>query len=372
MSRYIHQKTDWPTFTWDNERLLPLIGKVRNLQGHLIGSMESVGFELRSEATFEAIALEIIKSSEIEGEILNAEEVRSSLARKLGIEHAGLIPSNRDVDGIVDLLVDAIQNHKSELTKERLFSWHASLFPTGRSGMYNIIVGNWRDDSTGPMQVISGAMGKESVHFEAPVSERIPNEIAHFLSWINTEDKLDAVLKAGIAHLWFVTIHPFEDGNGRITRALTDMLLTRSDGVSQRFYSMSAQIMLQRKEYYEILEEAQKESLEITEWLVWFLECLLNALKSSSVIVDKVMYKHHFWLKNGGKGLNDRQRKMLNKLLDDFVGKLTTKKWGKMMRCSHDTALRDIHGLINMGILRKEKEGGRSTNYELVKLKRAI
>lgn len=338
------------------------------MQGYLLGSMESVGIELRNEASLEAITLEVLKSSEIEGEILNSDQVRSSLARRLGMERAGLIPSTRDVDGVVDLLVDAIENHKEDLTVDRLLGWHSSLFPSGRSGMYKIIVGNWRDDSTGPMQVVSGAMGRELVHFEAPAAERIPNEMEQFLDWINREDRLDPVLKAGIAHLWFVTIHPFEDGNGRITRALTDMLLTRSDGVSQRYYSMSAQIRLQRKEYYEKLEETQKGDLEITDWLVWFLECLLNALKASSIIVEKVMYKHQFWLKHGGKVLNERQRKMLNKLLDDFVGKLTTKKWGKMMKCSHDTALRDIQGLMKLDILKKEKQGGRSTNYELVEL----
>lgn len=368
MRKYIHEKKDWPVFKWDNEQLIALIGQVRNLQGFIIGKMESVGFELRKEASLEAIALEIIKSSEIEGEILNSDQVSSSLARRLGMEKAGLVPSNRDVDGIVDLLLDAIQNYNSALTQERLFDWHYSLFPTGRSGMYKIIVGNWRDDSTGSMQVVSGGMGRETVHFEAPAADRIPQEMNLFLNWLNEAQNIDPVLKAGIAHLWFVTIHPFEDGNGRITRALTDLLLTRSDGVAQRFYSMSAQIRLERKAYYEILERTQKNSLDITEWLTWFLNCLQNALKSSSEIVDKVLYKHQFWLKYKNASLNERQRKMLNLLLDDFKGKLTTKKWGKMMKCSHDTALRDIQGLIKMGILKKEKEGGRSTNYELEEL----
>jgi Fic family protein len=365
MSSYIHQKKDWPNFTWEDEQLLSLLGQVRHLQGRLLGSMEAVGFELRSEATLEAITLEIIKTSEIEGEILDADQVRSSLARKLGMERAGLVPSNRDVDGVVDLLVDAINNYNQVLTEDRLFSWHASLFPTGRSGMYKIITGDWRDDSTGPMQVVSGAMGREKVHFEAPAASRLPEEIERFLDWLNQENEIDLVLKAGIAHLWFVTLHPFEDGNGRITRALTDMVLTKSDDVPQRFYSMSAQIRIQREEYYEILERTQKGGLDITDWLVWFLECLLNALKSSSLIVDQVMHKHQFWLKNADKALNSRQIKMLNKLLEDFVGKLTTKKWAKMMKCSHDTALRDIQGLIELNILKKEEAGGRSTNYEL-------
>lgn len=369
MGTYIHERKDWPNFRWDSQQLIPLIGKVRNLQGKLIGKMESVGFDLRSEANLETVTLEIVKSSEIEGEVLNAEQVRSSLARRLGMESAGLVPSNRDVDGIVDLLLDAIQNYKSQLTKERLFNWHFSLFPTGRSGMYKIIVGNWRDDSTGPMQVVSGAMGKERVHFQAPPAERIPDEINQFLAWANVEQEdLDPVLKAGIAHLWFVTIHPFEDGNGRITRAITDMLLTRSDGIPQRFYSMSAQIRNERKQYYEILEKTQGDDLDITPWLLWFLKCLHNALLSSAVILEKVMYKHRFWLKHADKSLNERQRKMLNRLLNDFKGKLTTKKWGKMTKSSHDTALRDIQGLIEMDILKKEKAGGRSTNYELVEI----
>jgi Fic family protein len=366
MSSYIHQKKDWPNFTWEDEQLLSLLGQVRHLQGRLLGSMEAVGFELRSEASLEAITIEIIKTSEIEGEILNADQVRSSLARKLGMERAGLVPSNRDVDGVVDLLVDAINNYDQVLTEDRLFSWHASLFPTGRSGMYKIIIGDWRDDSTGPMQVVSGAMGREKVHFEAPAAERLPEETQRFIDWLNNENELDLVLKAGIAHLWFVTLHPFEDGNGRITRALTDMLLTKSDDVPQRFYSMSAQIRIQREEYYAALEKTQKGGLDITDWLAWFLECLLNALKSSSLIVDQVMNKHQFWLEHSDKVLNHRQIKMLNKLLEDFIGKLTTKQWAKMMKCSHDTALRDIQSLIDLGILKKEKDGGRSTNYELV------
>ena len=366
MSQYIHLKKRWPEFTWDNEKLLPLIGIVRNLQGRLIGSMESVGFELRNEATLEAVTLEIIKSSEIEGEVLKSEEVRSSLARRLGLDRAGLVPSNENVDGMVDMLVDAIENHQSALTRERLFDWHMSLFPTGRSGMFKIIVGDWRDDSTGPMQVVSGAMGRERVHFEAPSAERIAKEMSVFLKWLNEENNIDPVLKAAVAHLWFVTIHPFEDGNGRITRALTDMILTKSDGITQRFYSMSAQIRLQRKEYYQVLENTQRGELDITEWLEWFLNCLMNALKASTQIVGKVMIKHRFWLKHREIALNDRQRVMLNKLLDGFTGKLTTKKWSKMMKCSHDTALRDINGLIELGMLNKMPSGGRSTSYEII------
>lgn len=369
MGRYIYERNNWPNFQWDSEELIPLIGKVRNLQGKLSGKMESVGFHLRTEANLETVAVEILTSSEIEGEVLNVEQVRSSLARKLGLERAGLVPSDREVDGIVDLMLDAVQNYSSPLTEERLFDWHFSLFPTGRSGMYKIKVGNWRDDSTGPMQVVSGAMGKESVHFQAPPAEQIPDEISQFLRWINEEQsELDSVLKAGIAHLWFVTIHPFEDGNGRLTRAITDMMLARSDGMPQRFYSMSAQIRIERKEYYEILEKTQKDDLNITPWLIWFLSCLYNALHSSASILQKVMVRHEFWLKHADKTLNDRQKKMLNHLLDDFKGKLTTKKWAKMAKTSHDTALRDIQALIEMEILKKEKQGGRSTNYELVEI----
>ena len=372
MARYIHQKKDWPNFKWDSERLIALLGAVRSTQGQLIGNMESIGFDLRDEASLETITLEIVKSSEIEGELLDVEQVRSSIARRLGMKRAGLVPSNRDVDGIVDLLLDAIQNYSSNLTYERLFDWHSSLFPTGRSGMYKIIVGDWRDDSTGPMQVVSGGMGREKVHFEAPAANKIPEEMDQFLTWINNNQEIDPVIKAGVAHLWFITIHPFEDGNGRIARAITDMLLTRSDGISQRFYSMSAQIRQVRKEYYEILERTQKNSLDITEWLSWFLLCLLDALLSSKEVFQKVLLRHQFWLKYDNLPLNGRQRKMLTRLLDDFIGKLTTKKWAKMMKCSHDTALRDIQGLINLGILEKEKSGGRSTNYELKYLKTEV
>ncbi|MEM1325465.1 MAG: Fic family protein [Bacteroidota bacterium] len=365
MATYIHQRPTWPQFQWDSDQLLFLFGEVRRLQGQLIGRMELVGFELKNEATLEAVTLEIIKSSEIEGEVLNVEQVRSSLARRLGMETGGLIPSNREVDDIVDLLVDAIEKHDLPLTEERLFDWYASLFPTGRSGMYKIIVGDWRDDATEPMQVVSGAMSREKVHFEAPEAKRLAAEMQQFLSWMNSEQQLDSMLKAAIAHLWFVTIHPFEDGNGRMARAITDMLLAKSDGITQRFYSMSAQIRLERKAYYDILEETQKGDLDITDWLIWFLNCLINALKASSTIIQKVMQKHQFWLKRSDKSLNIRQIKMLNKLLDDFFGKLTTTKWAKMTKCSHDTALRDIQKLIEMNILKKE-EGGRSTNYELV------
>jgi len=368
MKVYIYEKEGWPNFKWDIEKLLPLLGKVRNYQGRIVGKMESLGFELRDEAILDTLTLDVIKSSEIEGEILNAEQVRSSIARRLGMNIAGLIPSDRDVEGVVEMMLDATQNFKNQLTKERLFDWHSALFPTGRSGMYKIIVGNWRDDSTGPMQVVSGALGKEKIHFQAPEANILDREMSLFLEWFNNDNLEEPVIKAGVAHLWYVTLHPFEDGNGRIARAITDMLLTRSDGIPQRFYSMSAQIRTQRKEYYEILEKTQKGSIDITSWLEWFLSCLLNALNNSEVVLRKVIFKHNFWNKNSVKLQNERQRLILNKLLDGFDGNLTSSKWAKIAKCSQDTALRDIQDLMDKSILKKSDSGGRSTNYELSEL----
>lgn len=366
---YIHQKENWPNFEWNSNSLIELISEVRNLQGKIVGKMEALGFDLRNEAVLETLTLDVIKSAEIEGEILDIAQVRSSLARRLGMEIENSVYSERNVDGVVDMLIDATHNYKKDLTKERLFSWHYALFPMGRSGLFEITVGNWREDTTGPMQVVSGAMGKEKVHFEAPNSELVSNEMEKFLEWFNSNKKIEPVIKAGIAHLWFVTIHPFEDGNGRITRAITDMLLARSDGISQRYYSMSSQIRKERKSYYEILEKTQQGSLDITNWLNWFLNCLLNSLKSSETILTKVLYKHKFWNKYATEIQNERQKNMLNRLLDGFTGKLTTSKWAKINKCSQDTALRDIQFLIDKGILAKEKAGGRSTNYELIEIK---
>lgn len=364
---YIYQQKNWPNFNWDNEKLLPLLGKVRNLQGKLVGKMESLGFELRNEAVLETLTLDVIKTTEIEGELLNAEQVRSSIARKLGMTISGLIASDRNVDGIVDMMLNATQEYNIPLTQERLFDWHFSLFPTGRNGMYKIKVGNWRDDATGPMQVVSGALGKEKIHYQAPKSVDLINEMNVFLNWFNKgESHQDLVIKSGIAHFWFVTLHPFEDGNGRISRAIADMLLARSDGISQRFYSMSAQIRKERTGYYNILEKTQRGNLDLTEWLEWFLNCLLNALQASNLILAKIVYKHTFWMQNASKIQNERQKVVLNKLLDDFDGKLTTTKWAKITKCSADTALRDIQDLINKEILQKAADGGRSTNYELI------
>ncbi|MCH7613883.1 MAG: Fic family protein [Candidatus Marinimicrobia bacterium] len=368
MKMYIHQHDNWPNFTWDSEKLLPILGEVRSLQGKLVGSMESLGFELQNEANLETLTLDVTKSTEIEGEILNPEQVRSSIARRLGMDISGLIPSDRNVDGVVDMMIDATQNFDEPLTKQRLFDWHFALFPTGRSGMNKIIVGKWRDDSTGPMQVVSGAIGKEKVHYQAPEALQVEQEISEFLKWFSEKENIDLVIKAGIAHLWFVTIHPFEDGNGRIARAIADMFLARADGIAQRFYSMSSQIHQERKEYYNILEKTQKGDLDITQWLKWFLNCLMNALTSSDKVLGKVLYKHKFWIKNALKIQNDRQKIMMNKLLDGFDGKLTSSKWAKITKCSPDTALRDIQDLINKHILSKTESGGRSTSYKLVKI----
>jgi len=362
---YLYKNQNWPIFEWNSEKLLPLLAYVRNRQGKLIGKMGALGFELQNEANLEILTIEILKSTEIEGEFLDREQVRSSIARRLGLDISGLVYSERNVDGIVDLMLDATKKYDKELTKERLFSWHASLFPAGQSGMYKIITGNWRDDSTGPMQVVSGALGKEKVHYQAPPANQIENEMRIFFDWFNLEQNVDPVLKAAIAHLWFVTLHPFEDGNGRISRALSDMLLARSDEQSYRFYSMSTQIRKERNSYYDILEKTQKGSLDITNWLEWFLNSLLHSIESSEKLLEKVIYKHEFWLQNSKVSINDRQRKILNMLMDDFEGVLNTTKWAKIGKCSQDTALRDIQDLVEKRILAKSEQGGRSTNYEL-------
>ena len=363
---YIYQHTNWPTFTWNNDKIVNLLAEARNLQGKLVGKMESLGFDMRNEAALNTLTLDVLKSSEIEGEFLDSDQVRSSIARKLGMEIAGSIASDRDVDGVVEMMVDATQNCFEPLTVDRLHNWHAALFPTGRSGMYKITVADWRKDTNGPMQVVSGALGKEKVHFQAPDSALLESEISQFLEWFNADLEIDSVLKAAIAHLWLVTIHPFEDGNGRITRALTDMLLARADKSKQRFYSMSAQIRIERKQYYNILEKTQKGSLDITEWVMWFLTCLTKSLTATDKILAQILHKAHFWTTKAAVPLNERQRKILNKLLDGFDGKLTSSKWAKICKCSKDIAIRDINDLITKEILVKEAAGGRSTNYVLV------
>lgn len=367
MKVYIHEYKNWTDFTWDERKVLLKLAETRNLQGRLLGKMESLGFDLQDEAVLNTLTLEIVKSSEIEGEVLNLEQVRSSVAKRLGIELAGAIESERHIDGIVEMMLDATQRFQLPLSKERLFGWHSALFPTGWSNMYRIRVANWREDTTGPMQVVSGPMGKEKVHYQAPDSDRIEGEMDNFINWVETENEVDPVLKAAISHLWFVTIHPFEDGNGRITRAITEMLLARSDNSMKRFYSMSSQIRLERKQYYEKLEKTQKGNSEITDWIIWFLRCLDDAFESTSEILSKILYKADFWKLHSTTILNERQHKMLNRLLDGFTGKLTTSKWAKICKCSQDTALRDIQDLMRKDILQKEASGGRSTNYELKK-----
>jgi Fic family protein len=366
MSKYIHLSSEWPSFKWDDEKILLPLSMVRHKQGRLFGKLEALGFNLKNEATLETLTQDVIKSSEIEGESLPQDQVRSSVARKLGIEVAGAVSSNRNVEGTVEVMLDASQKFDHALSKERLVGWHAALFPTGRSGIHKIHVGSWRDDSTGPMQVVSGALGKERVHYEAPEASRLEDEMKKFIAWFNTRQNLDPVLKSAIAHLWFVTIHPFDDGNGRIARAIADMQLARADESKQRFYSMSSQIQKERNMYYDMLEKTQKGTLDITDWLVWFFDCLDRAINASTEMLSGVTHKAKFWEANGSVSLSDRQRLMVNKLMDGFEGKLTTSKWAKIAKCSPDTALRDIQDLIEKTVLVKEEGGGRSTSYKLL------
>lgn len=362
MPTYIYQYDSWPHFTWDEEAIQVILGKVRFLQGKLFGQMGTLGFSLKEETTLSTLTLDVLKSSEIEGEKLNYEQVRSSIARRLGIEYAGMVYSDRDVEGVVEMMLDATQNYQQPLDDERLFGWHAALFPTGRSGMHKIETACYR---TGEMQIVSGAMGREKVHFQAPPPSQVPDEMTDFLNWLNQDIKADLALKAAIAHFWFIIIHPFDDGNGRIARAISDMMLARSENSSQRFYSLSSQILAERKVYYQVLQKVQFSKGDITEWLSWFLNCMHRALVASEEVIQKVLYKTEFWDKHKDTMLNARQRLMLNKLLDGFEGKLKSSKWAKITKSSPDTALRDIKDLIEKGILRQEASGGRSTNYEL-------
>ncbi len=362
---YIHEDPNWPNFSWNSSKIANLLAEIRHRQGKMLGRMESLGFSIRAEATLDNLTLEVVKSSEIEGETLDVSQVRYSIARRLGLEVSGLVPSDRYVDGVVDMMLDATQNFEKPLSEERLFGWQAALFPTGRSGLTKITVGAWRTGENGPMQVISGAYGKEKVHFEAPEASRLTNEMMAFLRWFNAENDLDPVLKSAVAHLWFVTIHPFEDGNGRVARAIADMQLARADKTAQRFYSMSAQIRLERNDYYNILEKTQKGSLDITEWVEWFLTCLGRSFDKVEDTLQQVNRKTKFWDAINHLALNHRQHTMLNKLLDGFEGKLNTSKWAKMTKCSTDTALRDIQDLIEKQVLAKEEAGGRSTSYVL-------
>ena len=363
---YIHELKGWPKFLWRQEELAALLAAVHHARGRLIGRMESLGFALRSEAELETLTEEIIKSSEIEGEKLSKELVRSSVARRLGIDVGALAPPDRDVEGVVEMMLDATRKFGKPLSAERLFDWHAALFPTGRSGMTRIVVGRWRDDRSGPMQVVSGPIGRERVHYQAPPARRLDREMRVFLDWFDGKETTDPILKAGIAHLWFVTIHPFADGNGRIARAVADMALARSEHTAQRFYSMSAQIRAERKAYYDILEKTQKDGLDITPWLTWFLACLRRAIGGAETILANVLAKADFWKAHAGEAFNERQRKVLNRLLDGFEGKLTSSKWAALGKCSQDTASRDIDNLVKRKILVRQPGGGRSTSYALV------
>jgi len=366
MTKYIYEHENWTDFSWDDKAINAVFGEVRLMQGKIIGQMNALGFSAKEETTLTALTLDVVKSSEIEGELLNYQQVRSSIAKRLGINTAGIVAGNQYIDGVVEMMMDATQRYKLPLTENRMFGWHAALFPTGYSGPYEIEVGSYR---TGEMQIVSGAMGKEKVHYEAIKPELVKAEMDKFLNWFNNDNKLDSVLKAAIAHFWFIIIHPFDDGNGRIGRAITDMLLARAEGSCERFYSLSSQILAEQKRYYEILQKVQHSTGDITEWIEWFLQCLKNAMLATESRTQKILQKAEFWKLHEQTAISERQRLMLNKLLDGFEGKLQTSKWAKITKASADTALRDIKDLIGKGILQQTGERGRSANYELVNFK---
>ncbi len=363
--QYIHQEADWPNFRWQLERLAEPLAAMRHRQGRLLGRMSALGFDLRQEAVLGMLTEDVVRSSEIEGEVLDTEQVRSSVARRLGMDTGGLLHVDRNVEGIVELMLDATEHYGQPLTEERLFDWHAALFPSGRNNMGRIEVGGWR---TGPMQVVSGAIGREHVHFEAPPGERVPEEIRTFLDWFNAPADTDEVLKAGLAHLWFVTVHPFDDGNGRIARAIADMALARSEGSPQRFYSMSSQIRKERRAYYDVLERTQQGTMDVTDWMHWFVICLGQAIDNAETTLTAVLAKARFWERIEGMSITERQRTALNHLLDGPESKLTTSQWARMTRCSQDTALRDITDLMERDILVRNPQGGRSTSYTLAEV----
>ena len=363
---YIWELPDWPQWRYDLTQLAGPLARVRHRQGRFIGRMEALGFRSREEAVLVTLTEDVLQTSAIEGEVLNADQVRSSLARRLGVEIGALAPADRQVDGVVEMLLDATRNYAQPLTAERLFAWHGALFPTGRSGLAKIRVAQWRDDAGGPMQVVSGPHGREKIHYEAPPAVRLADETGRFLAWFDAADGGDPVLKAGLAHLWFVTLHPFDDGNGRIARALGDMALARAESSPHRFYSLSAQLQQERGRYYALLEQTQQGTLEVTAWLLWFVEVLERALGQAETTLVAVLRKSRFWERHAGVALNPRQVKVLNRLLDGFDGKLTTSKWAKLTNSSQDTAYRDILGLLQQGILSKSAAGGRGTAYELV------
>jgi len=369
--RYVWQRNDWPHWFYDHKRLAPLLAQLHLAQGYLLGRMHDLGLDLRDQATLRILTEDVLKTSEIEGETLKLDSVRSSIARKLGVDIGALAPADRHVDGVVDMVLDATRGHNIPLTTERLFGWHAAMFPTGYSSLTKIRVGQWRDDAQGPMQVVSGPMHRQKVHYEAPPAALLDAEMGNFLNWfsmdnLSVDSQDDPVVKAGLAHLWFVTVHPFEDGNGRIARAVGDMALARAEKSAQRFYSLSAQIQREREEYYDRLEATQKGDLDCTAWLEWFLGCLLRAIQSADETLAQVLAKARFWQHWAGTPLNDRQIKLLNKLLDGFDGKLTSSKWAAIGKCSQDTALRDITELMERGVLKKSEASGRSTSYELM------
>ena len=368
MSPYIHELKDWPGFTWASDRLAGPLASARHKQGLLTGQMQAIGFQIQDEAPLQTLTSDVLKTSEIEGEKLDVEQVRSSVARRLGIDIGGLTPADRHVEGIVEMTLDATQRYAQSLTEERLFRWHGALFPTARAGSHPLKVGDWRDDRAAPMQVVSGPVGRERVHFEAPPAARLPEEMRRFIEWFNTDDITEPVLKAAKAHLWFVTIHPFDDGNGRIARAIADMALARSEQSARRFYSMSAQIRQERGDYYRILEQTQQATLDITRWMEWFLGCLARAIESAQTTLSGVTAKARYWEKLRDVSLNERQRLVIARMLDGFEGKLTTSKWAALTKSSQDTALRDIQQLVDRGVLIRNAAGGRSTSYSLAEL----
>ena len=364
-NKYIWQHVGWPHLIYDRQRLAPLLAQVHRAQGHLLGRMHDLGMDLREQAALRVFTEDVLKTSEIEGELLNHEAVRSSVARRLGVNIGALAPTDRNVDGIVEMVLDATRKYDSELTTERLLGWHAALFPTGYSGISKICVGRWRDDAHGPMQVVSGPIHHHKIHFEAPPAHHLDAEMHDFILWLSNDQRDEPVLKAGLAHLRLVTVHPFDDGNGRIARAVGDMVLARAEASSQRYYSLAAQIQRERKAYYEKLEATQKGTMDVTEWLEWFLGCLLRAIEGSEQTLSSVLLKARFWQRWAGVSLNERQIKLLNRLLDGFEGKMTTSKWAAIAKCSQDTALRDIADLLELKVLIRSQASGRSTSYEI-------
>ena len=362
---YIWERANWPEFTWDDKRLIEPLATARLKQGQLLGGMARLGFDLKLEAELETLTEEVVRSSEIEGEILDRGSVRSSLARRLGVPEAGITSTDRRAEGVVQMMLDATQNYAQPLTAKRLFGWQAALFPTGFSGIREVLTGVWRTDANGAMQVVSGPAGRTHVHYQAPPAQRVESEMEHFLAWFNDRPKTDGLLRAGLAHFWFVTIHPFEDGNGRIARAIADQALAQAEGLGQRFYSVSSQIRKDRKQYYDSLEAAQKGELDVTQWLLWFLGCFSRSIDGAQTILTNVMRKANFWQRHAGEEFSSRQREVLNRYLQGFDGKLTAKKWAAMTKVSIPTVQRDINDLIERGILRRNPGGSKNTSYDL-------